>query len=532
MLGRDPIYVYPGVTAALLLLWIAAVYLVVRTFWLDSLSFAAVVTLVTLPSLFVFFRTNANFPNLVGIVLAGGVVVAVERLLRPEASKAWLIFLALSVHASLFAYPEMLPFVALPAALLLLRAGISRRAQVGAILLAAFAGLAVNPATTTRAIHGFLHAFDVARADVDWANPFLRIRWPQYPGALATLSLPAVKFLGPLLAGIVALLLAAAALAALQRARDRFAAAVTLSGFVVLLAYTLLTGFSYGWQKSVQFSAVFLAAMLPVAAIDAGVRPSGRSFLQRLVGGSLAGSAFAFFAMAMVFHALEADKWRERRHLSDDWRQLQMFAAKHLRGAPVLVEPAAFPMSFFHGMWSTYFLSDPCLAFSARGDRNGGYLHGTVATATDTAAEFQAVLVGREWAETFDANSPRLLVGDDFVLLRRANRVTTLEGLAPDDGVPKTSPGRAVIEIRPHSAGELRVTLAPAKPSTTDMGHWRVISQRGGAVVFQADQASDGPWNLVVPLTAGELHRVEIDAGHPAKKFPFKIESLRVVTRP
>lgn len=533
LLSLDPLHVYLHVNTALLAGWFSAVYLVARTFWLQRLTLAGVAALFALPALFAFYRANANLPNLLGALMGATAIAAAARSLAPDNTRApWLVLLALSVHGTFFSYPEIAPFIAIPGLFLVARAFRTAPRAAFVAFLAVLAGLALNPATAIRAYHGFIHAFAVARANVDWVNTFARLDWTQYPPALATLSLPAAIFLGPAVCVLASVLLIAAVVLALRHAQDRYGAAATLAGGAVLLGYTLLTDFNYGWQKSVQFSGVFIAALLPVAAIQSGLRSSARP--RRFTPGPLlAGAVALLFGCAMVFHVLETVKWSGRRFISRDWIDLQTFAAASLRDAEVRVEPATFPMSFFHGMWSAYFLRDARLVYSPRGVRNGGYLHETVATApplpTETAA---AVLVGRAWAEAFDANSPRLFTGDTFALLARSNPVVSLAGFLPDDGVPHTIVPGAVLALRPHSRSELHLTLTreasgPADPAFT----WRAT---GGGATAEATSTT-GPWNLVVPLAAGQLHRLEFTATAAAPSAPmprFKIAALRLETAP
>ena len=532
VLSLDPLHVYLPVNLALLAAWFSAVYLVARTFWLRRFNLAGVTALFAFPALFAFYRANSNLPNLLGALMGATALVAAARSLAPGPNHAsWLLLLALSVHGTFFAYPEIAPFIALPGLLLLARTLRTTPPSAPAIVLALLAGLVLNPATTIRAYHGFVHAFAAARANADWVNTFARLDWPQYPPALATLSLPAAIFLGPAVCFLASVLLLAAAALALRRAHDRYGASATLAGGAVLIGYTLLTDFSYGWQKSVQFSGVFIAALLPVAAFQSGLQ-SSTSTRRRAVDRLLAGSVALLFGCAMVFHVLESVKWSTRRALSRDWIDLQTFAANSFRNAEIRVEPATFPMSFFHGMWATYFLPDTPLSFGPRGERNGGYLHATVTTApplpTDSTA---AILVGRVWADTFDANSPRLFTGDTFALLSRSNQVVSLAGFHPAEGPPQTLSSGAVIELRPHTRSELQLTLVPDAPDDSSAIEWRATSD----TTTVSAPAGTGPWNLVVPLTPGELHRIEFTASAADSDTPMpslRIAALRVVTLP
>mgnify|MGYP001255372993 CR=1 FL=1 len=411
--ARDPVEIYLPFTAALLPAWLAAVYLVVTTFWLQRLSRLALAALIFLQPLFLFSRNNGNLPNLLGALAGAAVVVAFSRALPagPHRS-AWLAFLVLALHALLHSYPELLPFTALPCALLLFRH--LRQPHVSSVPLFSAVALAflLNPATSIRAFHGLLHSIAVARVDADWIDTFAQLHPLQYAPALATLSLPATLFLTPAGGLLASLLLLATLVIAFRRATDRFAAAASLSGGAALLAYTVLTDFSYGWQKSAQFSAIFLAALIP-AALSPRFASAAITHLFRA-------ALLAFFACAVVFHTLEQDKWSHRKALTRDWLALRD-AQPAFRAETVRVEPATFPYPFFYGMWSAYFLPDTPVVFGPA-QHPAGYLRHTVLRAdTPDAPNASALLLGPEPAAPPPPDRDFLFRRIAFSLLRSTN---------------------------------------------------------------------------------------------------------------
>jgi hypothetical protein len=536
---RDPVEIYLAATAALLIPWTAAVYLAVRTFWMPALSPAGVVALFALQPLFVFYRANGNLPNLLGALSGGTLVVAFARSLerRPH-RKPWIIVVALAVHGCLFSYPEIFPFVALPCALLFARALIRRndrsRLDLRWALFAFAGGLVLNPATLLRAIQGFTYTFELARQNADWVNIFGSLAPSQYLPSLLTLSLPSAKFLGNTLSLLGSLLSIVAAGFAFRRAHDRFGALASLSGGALLLVYTVATGFHYGWQKTALFSGVFLAALMPVAAIDPGGRACPNTRAWRASATILASGIAALFALALAFHQLELEKWSRRKALTSDWLVLRDFARESLNERTVVVDGATFPMTFFHSMWAAYFMPDAKLIYAARGEANGGYLHHVVLRESSSAETRAAVLVGAEWARTFDANSPSLLTGKDFALMRVANRVPALHGFFPDTGVPERAGSRLALEVRPHKRSSLHLTLAPSDLLDASPSSWQITLHTEGSLVFETTMSGPPPWNFVVPLAPAQSHHIELIATpEPSQdSFPYRVTTLRIADAP
>lgn len=540
VIGLAPVKLYICATAALYFPWIAAVYLIVRTFFTERLTIAGMVALLGLQPLFVFFHANANLPNLLGAITAGLVVVATERSLRAATHRAaWLALLALSVHAVLCAYPDMWPFVALPAGLLWLRGALTRPRIDGwrpvvLTLAGLVAGTLLNVASTARAWNGFIGAVADATRNPRF-NLFNSVAGPEFVPALFTLAVPSSRSLGPIVGAILTVVFAVAMVLAVRRARDARGVVMIFAGSLLLAGYTACVGFSYGWQKSVQFAGPMVAALMPVAVADDLARRSGsgaRPWLTRV----MLAVVFAFGTYATAMNCLEWHKWSRRKFVTEDWFDLREFVRTRWRAQPVLVDAASFSQSFFHGMWSTYFLSDTPIYFSSRGEQNGGYLRDVVANeGTVPVPDGAAVLVGRAWADGFDANSERLFVSDTTALLRRSNRVTEMSGFVPKSGQPGYAGDHATITVTPHSPSQLSLTLAPqseAAASSAGAVRWHarvfVANRPTGAI----DLVTPPPWRLVLPLVPHEPNRIELMADNaPAateKLPPFVIVQARI----
>jgi hypothetical protein len=545
VVGLSPLKLYLYGTASLGIVWCALVALIVRTFVSATPTRFTSAAVMCLQPVFIFFYGNSNLPNLLGALTGTAAIIAVEGALRAGWERrapftAWAALAALSLHGLLCSYPEMVPFVLLPCGLLWLRPWFTGRAGVMTrlmVALALLAGLALNPATTIRAVNGFLVSFSSARADAFWANLFEPLQLAEYIPALVTLSVPGTKELGPWLGWPVSLVVLAAMVVAIRGSRDRFGLLAGLAGGAALLAYTIATDFTYGWQKTVQFAGLFVAATIPAAAIDAlwRLRP-GQAQQRRLANATLAVLVF-FVAYATIMNCRDIYKWSDRKVVSEDWFALRDQSRGPLRDAPVLVDAATFRMAFFHGMWATYFMRDSHLYFGGRGVESGGYLREYVINEANTKIPAPAaILVGRPWADAFDANSPRLLTGREYALVQKTNRVLAMSGVVPVNGVPDGVTEQSTIEIVPHSPCHLLITLAPGPKATTRPPlTWNVSRQAPGAPDFSATVSGPPPWPLKIPLVAGQRNVVSLvlveTTGLP-EGLPVGVESLRIEQTP
>jgi hypothetical protein len=538
LIGLASIKLYLAATATLLIPWIAAVFLAVRTFLVGRLGIVSTFALIALQPVFVFFHENSNLPNFVGALMAAAVVIATERSLREETGRGvWLILLGVGLHGLLCSYPEMLPFVVIPGGLLWLRAWISRgpRAAWRPALLTASAwivGAVINPATTVRAYTGFVASFDTARANQNWANLFDPLSWPEYLPSLATLSVGTGLTLGPVVGGLLSVVILVGIGLAFRRALDRVGALFILGGSMALLAYTLYTGFNYGWQKTVQFGGAFWAAWLPVAIIDAfAVAKSPSPAARWLQRASLVGLV-AFFGLATFLNCFDGHKWSHRKIITQDWFTVRDFSRRSLSNAPVLVDGSTFRMAFFHGMWAAYFLPDNELYFAARGKENGGYLRDSVANEARTRVPPPAAfLVSRDWADTFDRNSERLVDGDTVTLLKKSNRVLEMNGLQPENGPPENAEASFDLTIVPHSKSQLQFTLLARPKIGDDARHWKIVRQIGRGAPSTTELNGPPPWLISIPLQPGEPNHLSFSAEPvpPEQSMPpFMIHDIRV----
>lgn len=544
----DVIRIYLPFSAALYFAWLATGWIAVRLFYGDSLSLAARGAFLLLQPIFIYFHRNANLPNLLGVIMGSAAIVTMEAALRASRERSaapwgWSLLLALSLHGLYCAYSEMLPFVLLPCVLLGLRAWLrsGKRCPApafGWIAGAMAASVLINPATTFRAAWGFYAAVQSARADDRWADILTGLGPMQYLAALSTLAPPAAKLLTPGMGAGVSLVLVVGLLLAWRRARDPWGALLAFSGGLLLLLYTLVSDFTYGWQKSVQFCGIFLSMTISVAAVDALFSPHGVRSPVRHLTRLAAITLMLFLSFAVGMQVREISKWSHRKPLSRDWSTLQDLSRTTLRDKPVLIDAATFSYPFFHSMWAAYFLPDSQVYFGSRGEHSGGYLRSMVRHEGPQASPAPlAVLVSREWADSIDPESPRLYNGREFTLLEWANRVRSLTGMSPPEGLPGRAGRDFSIEIEPAVAARLLLTLSPGTNQTPAApGAWEVLQTTPAeADALRTTISGQAPWHFNLPLTGRKrqvLHfRFRGDANFQ-EDFPFMVDGLRLVAAP
>ncbi|HWA26125.1 MAG TPA: hypothetical protein VG734_10715 [Lacunisphaera sp.] len=545
LVGASPLKIYLYGTAVLYLPWTAAVFLAAKTFFNRRLSPAALVGLAVLQPLFIFYIANANLPNLVGTITGATTILALEHALRtgPQtrpAFTAWATLAALGLHGLLCSYPEMGPFVLLSCGLLWLRPWFTQGPRqfgrtglltAGALLL----GFALNLATSVRAVFGFITSFKSARADDTWANLFLPLDRAEFLPGLISLSIYCAKELGGWLGWPLSTLIVVVFALTVRSSRDRYGLCAALAGSLALLGYTVATDFAYGWQKTVQFSGIFIATVFPVAAFDLlwGLRTD--SPWRRHAATAALGALAAFMAGATLMNCRDIYKWSERKVISDDWFALRESSRTTLRQAPVLIEAGSFRMAFFYSMWAAYFLPESRIYFGARGEENGGYLRDYVLKESKAVIPSPAaVLVGRQWADTLDANSPRLLNGREFVLVERSNRVFQVGGNFPVNGPPERISGAFNLEILPHSPSDLVIELEPPPHQGVATAEWHLQRTAPDTAEFASSVPCAAPWVFRIPLVAGRRNAVALNLvglPHPAD-LAFGVRALWVENRP
>ncbi len=547
VINVSPLKLYLYATASLAVVWFALVWLALRTFVTGLPARLTGIAIVCVQPIFIFFHGNANLPNLLGTLAGSALIIAVERAIRASAQTgpaftAWAALAALSLHGLLCSYPEMVPFTLLSCGLLWLRPWFRQPFgsywRPGLVLTAALAaGLLLNPATTVRAVQGFLASFKMARADANWANLFNPLELAEYVPALFTLSISGSKELGWWFGWPLSALMLTLISAAVRRSTDPFGLCAALAGSMALLGYTLITGFAYGWQKTVQFSGIFVALLFPVAVVEllARHRVATTGTGRRLTNASLAVVA-VFMLYANFMNCRDTYKWSDRKVISADWFDLREQSRGALMDSPVLIEAATFRMAFFHGMWAAYFLPESHVYFGARGEESGGYLRNWVVNEqSKPIPPPAAVLVGRLWGDTFDANSPKILTGREFVLLQKSNRMFAMTGVQPVNGPPDYFSDAASFDLLPHSTSHLQLELAPRKSADAPKGVWKISRRTEGQEDFLREITTPPPWRIRIPLAAGQRNRIELNFVHegaPLDTTAFQVLTLRVTDAP
>jgi hypothetical protein len=291
--------------------------------------------------------------------------------------------------------------------------------------------------------------------------------------------------------------------------------AILFSGAAVLASYTSITGFIYGWQKTIQVSGIFWAALLPVGALqvltdDAAAK---KTRWLRYLAASL---VFMFFCYSLAIVRLDVIKWSERKHVGADWFQLRDFSRQQLANRAVLVDSSSFEHSFFHSMWAAYFLQASDLYYFSRGYQAGGYLN-RIAAKEDAAPVGEAIptLAGREWAEAVDPTAIRLVNGEKYLLLCDASRVLALEGVSPAEGVPRFAETQFSLTAQAPAGRVFQVRLAAPAEAGKINGYWLVTTSSGSHKIFATKSEGRALWNVEVPLLHGSPQRIAFQF-HPA----------------
>lgn len=544
IVGLSPLKLYLYATACLFLPWLAVVHLAIRTFYAERLSWPAQIAVLVLHPIFIFFYSNSNLPNLLGVITGSTAIIATELALRAGRERrsealAWSAVLALALHGLYCSYSEMIPFVFLPCCMLWLRSWFTAEGRAAwrpklLVAGAVIVSMLLNPASTFRAGWGFYAAYLSARADDRWGNIMDQLHPAQYLPALGTLAAPAAKWLGVWAGGSLTLLIVIGIGLVWRRARDPIGALLAFSGGCALLVYTVVAHFVYGWQKSVQFTGIFVTAVVSGVIIDAIYQQRSRTLFTPGLTRAASAALMAFLAFAVGMQCREIYKWSDRKMISQDWFALRDLSRTTLGKMPVLVEAASFRMAFYHGMWAAYFLPDSHIYFAARGEQSGGYLRDKVINEASHAIPHPtAVLVSRMWADSFDANSPRILLGKEYALLSESNRVFKMGGVFPLNGPPDVTSSLIELEVQPYMRSELVLVLQPRKPEAWPANIWRVSRRTEGAADFSAEISGRPPWTIKIPMEAGKRNQIRIASATVTEaEMPFVVKTLRIEASP
>lgn len=473
-LTLSTIRIYNFAVVALSLPWIFTVFATARIMCARALTPGLTFVAVVGQPVLIFFISNGNLPNLLGTLFAGGLWLCTLLLLENKTRLSWsmAVVLILLVQGVLASYPEIAPFAALPPALyglwcLVRRSATLRRRTLGLAAVAAL-GLVVNPITAQRAWYGFWVSFNTARDDVAWTNLLDWVTVANKVPSLVTLSVPSASRYNDGEGWMFSLGIALAAGLTLWRRHATVAVAFSLAGFVVLLAYTIVTAFSYGWQKSVQFSGIPFAAFTGVLAFD-----RAREFWLGLRGARrwLAVTPFLLLGFALLLatyrSSQESLRWSHQKGLSEGQLALRDALAATHRDRPILVDGATFDAAFFHSMWASRTLQKNPLLFSGRDLAPGGYLHDSVTVIDPATAPFPTLLYGATaWLEAFDGSAP-VVAGDHFArVVRPATLITATEGFVPaEGGLPQFAAADSGFDLRVQRDGWLEFSLVPRVPA-------------------------------------------------------------------
>lgn len=298
-----------------------------------------------------------------------------------------------------------------------------------------------------------------------------------------------------------------------------------------MLAYTILTSFGYGWQKSVQFFGINLSVLFPVL-LAGKIHDAFRRTETRWPARIVLAASLAILVHGMSGSILESLKSAGYKGLTRSLLTLRYRIAREFPGQPMYIDGPTFRSFFFHSMWSARLFAGNPLVFFSREDEDGGYLRDFVTLANPTTlAPTGLYYVDANWARAFDYQPVPLVKDRVGVLLRKHNLVPETAGFYRTTGVPTMAEAGFSLTIYPYADGWLEFIL---EPNGQPLGECRLEgSATTDAKVEQTTAMLDGRRHLTVrfPLKANTRNAIAVQiSGAPAvdpegddPPFPFRV---------
>jgi len=532
-LNLSPVYVHNFVVCALVLPWLFLVLAISRRLGMCRPNHGLLIVVCFSQPLLAFFVANGNLPNLLGALFGGGLwLIYLLLYLDPKARPLWpeLFVGMFCVHGMLCCYPEIVPFALAPMCVVGLRDLIASRRLTISLrhqLCVGLGGILMNPVTAIRAWHGFWESVSTARLDDAWANLFESLRLTEYLPGMVTLAVPAVNNYDVPFGVAVSLAILGTVYLVFRSCLHRWLLFASLTGFFALGAYTMATSFSYGWQKTVQFSAVHLAVLLP--AMGAGVLPGlGHLAFTRKWAARLAVS----LTLGILVHGTLVTTWENlkgatRKGLTRGQLGFAQNLPEEYAKQTIYVDSSTFRLAFFHGMWSSRVFPDSPLLFTPREKQPAGYLvNFTRAPALPSTGLFYT---SSEWAEAFDSEVPPLLSDRQAMLLPCHNHVTAMEGFYPLTGIPEWAKVRFSLALLPYADGwlDLHLQSISSMPASVQLNATVLVEGKTTRVTAARNGPKD--YHLRLPLQGGVINTFNavLDGAAP-EESPDKF-SLRIL---
>jgi len=548
--GSSPVFMLLPLSASLLLAWNACCYLFFRTFFGDRLPRRSVPVIILIQPVFLFAHYNSNLPNLLGSIFGTISIVSLEQFLKCKRGRwTWAMLLVLSIHGMICSYPEIVPFIVFPAGLLWIRflivsKDIHKWTRSVASVLLALIGLVLNPASSYRAYYGFIESFSAGRADAHWANMFEPLNPAEFIPGLLTMNPWYSRSLGWGFGLILTGLFVYGFVKAFRNAKDATGAFLATTGGLLLLAYTIATGFSYGWQKSIQFSGPMISTWVFAAVQSLIFFKLDRVFVKQWPEKIKSAVSVGTTVMLVCFLLLSMWSFIKRgweishvKGLSKDYFQVADYYDTLKRSEKLLViKPGTFDSPFYHSMWGPFFFSKFKVAFTSRYPDAGGY-NSFERTITDETEDAGAFVVSRAWADIWETNAHRLWQGKQLVLLENSNILHDLEGFYPLWGVSKYMNTVSSFEITPCSDCAFSIELKKSDKEEPVSRSWSIkitdVNTRQELVQEIITENRKSPWLLKIPLKGGIRQRVSISTDvlpkiEPVPPFPFVIKNLNM----
>jgi hypothetical protein len=357
-----------------------------------------------------------------------------------------------------------------------------------------------------------------------------------YLPSLITLGIPSIRLYG-LAGGLVASLAVAVSVFVLFKSSPRQLELFSpMAGFLALLAYTVFASFGYGWQKSVQFFGIPLAAMFPVLLAGIAQERLRAVASHRVVLVALLGT-LGIMVHTLIGVTAENLKSATSKGLTQPMLTLPARAAVEFPGQTVYVDGATFRAAFFQSMWSARLFPENPLVFISRQDEAGGYLRDFVQLDNPTTpANTGRYYVAANWARSFDYDPVPLVTDRVGVVLKQHNLIPEFAGFYRGTGVPEMCNAEFSLAIYPYADGWLEFTLEPNGAPTPQCRLNGTAITAAGTQRIETSLDAGGHLVARFPLRAGTRNaitaaisggpKIDPEIGNPA--CPFRI--LRIAS--
>lgn len=356
-----PALIFNAFVASLYFGWVSAIWLLIKRLagGMTLPAWSLLLVVCTQPA-FVFYFRFGNVPNLFGIILAAGWITWGLLGYEHKRLPLWLRIgpPSLGLSATLAAYPEILTFI-LPAYVVVIGIRSLRIPHQGRIksllehlLSLAILGAAWNPISTIRGIGTVWCKSTYAAKGLPIADLFTNVDPMVIIPAWLTIDRTLEATIGTAPAVIMALSLIIVTVIALKKAPVRELGLLGLLIAIPLLIIAETRDLGYLNQKAIQFSAVFMYALVLYGVIRLLSDRTGRG--KRLASFGISAFIIASLCSIMWRSAYQAQNVLESKYVQGETFELGRSVLPSIAEKEVMVLDASFNASFFYGAWLPY----------------------------------------------------------------------------------------------------------------------------------------------------------------------------------